>query len=151
VTTDNPITELLAAPLSPDWTVDRLAEEVLRAIAERGSEEVQEFILDAEAMSDRQSCRLLRPLLACLATKSAAEEGTSPNLYGGRIWFKRPGHEGPVWILGQFENRPGTVRVAFRCSTLPPQNSELTTGYAPIVQSLDLVIGFPTPKAKNQV
>ena len=85
MTADNPITDLLSAPLSPDWTVDRLAEQVLCAIAARGSEEAQEFVLDAEATTDRQSRRILRPLLACLATKSAAEAGTSPNLYEGRL------------------------------------------------------------------
>jgi hypothetical protein len=133
VTTGKPITDLLSAPLGSDWTVEQLAEEVLCAIAARGPEEVQEFVLDAEATSDRQSRRVLRPLLACLATKSAAEAGTPPNLYGGRLAFKRLGHEGPVWILGQFENRPGTVRVAFRRTSSPPQNSELTTGQLPAI------------------
>ena len=70
MTGDNPINELLSAPLRLDWPIDRLAEEVLRAIAVRGSEEAQKLTLDAEATSDRQSRRLLRPLLACLATKS---------------------------------------------------------------------------------
>jgi hypothetical protein len=127
VTAENLITELLSAPLGPDWTVDRLAEEVLCAIAARGSEDVQEFVLDAEATPDRQSRRILRPLLACLATKSAAEAGTPPNLYGGRLSFKRRGHEGPVWILGQFENMSGTVRVAFRRSSSPPPDYGPTT------------------------
>jgi hypothetical protein len=124
VTADNPITDLLAAPLSPDWTVEGLAEQVLGAIAAHRSEGAQEFVLDADATTDRQSRRVLRPLLACLATKSAAESGTPANLYGGRLSFKRPGPEGPVWILGQFENGPGTVRVALRRSSSPPQNSE---------------------------
>jgi hypothetical protein len=114
------MTELLSAPLGPDWTVDRLAEEVLCAIAARGSKDVQEFVLDAKATTDRQVRRILRPLLACLATKSAAEAGTPPNLYGGRLWFQRLGPEGPVWILGRFENAPGTARVAFRRSSSPP-------------------------------
>ena len=111
VTANNPITDLLGAPLGPDWTVEGLAEQVLGAIAAQRSEETQEFVLDADATTDRQSRRLLRPLLACLATKSAAEAGTLPNLYGGRLSFKRLGSEGPVWILGQFENRP-----AWNCS-----------------------------------
>src|ERR1700693_2373152 len=119
VTADNPITDLLAAPLSPDWTVERLAEQLLWASATRRPEEVQEFVLDADAPINRQSRRVFRPLLACLATKSAAEAGTPPNLYGGRLLFKRPGPEGPVWILGEFENRPGTVRIAFRWSASP--------------------------------
>jgi len=123
VTADNPITALVAAPLSPDWTVEGLAEQVLGAIADKPSEEAQEFVLDAEATTDRQTRRLLRPLLACLATKSAAEAGTPVNLYGGRLSFKRLGPEGPVWILGEFENQPGAVRVALRRSRSPQEAS----------------------------
>jgi hypothetical protein len=124
---ENSMTDLLAAPLEPDWTVDLLAEKVLGAIVERGSEGTREFVLDADSTNDRQSRRLLRPLLACLAMKSAAEKGTKPNLYEGRISFKRRGLEGPVWIFGQFENRPGAARVSFRCSYSPSANSEVTT------------------------
>jgi hypothetical protein len=131
VTANNPITDVLGAPLSPDWTVEGLAEQVLGAIAAQGSEEAQEFVLDADATANRQSRRLLRPLLACLATKSAAEAGTSANLYGGHFSFKRPGPNGPVWILGQFENRPGSVRVTVRRSTSPPSGDREGTGRAP--------------------
>jgi hypothetical protein len=131
VITSKPITDLLSAPIGSDWTVDQLAEEVLCAIAVRGPEEVQEFVLDAEATSDRQSRRVLRPLLACLATKSASEAGTPPSLYGGHLAFKRIGRQGPVWILGEFENRPGTARVAFRCASSPPPNSERITEKLP--------------------
>src|ERR1700682_413111 len=98
VTADNLISDLLATPLGPDWTVEGLAEQVLDTIAAQRSEETQEFILDADATTDRQSRRVLRPLLACLATKSEAEAGTPVNLYGGRLLFKRPGPTGPVWI-----------------------------------------------------
>jgi len=90
--------------------------------------EAQEFVLDAEATPDRQSCRLIRPLLACLATKSAAEAGIPANLYGGHFAFKRSGPKGPVWILGQFDNRPGSVRVTLRRSSLPPEGRQGTTG-----------------------
>src|SRR5205809_7816661 len=128
VTANNPITDLLGAPLGPDWTVEGLAEQVLGAIAVQRSEEVQEFILDADTTTDRQSRRLLRPLLACLATKSAAEAGTPANLYGGRFSFKRPGPKGPVWIVGQFENRPGSVRVTLRRSSSPPERPEARPG-----------------------
>jgi len=124
VTADNSLSDLLSTPLSPDWTVDRLAEEVLCAIAARGSDDVQEFTIDAETTTDRQSRRLLRPLLACLAAKSAAEAGVSPNLYGGYVSFTRPSHRGPVWIVGEFENTPGKVCIAFRRSCSPPQNNE---------------------------
>lgn len=122
--TNNFITDLLGTPLCPDWTVEGLTEQVLSAIAVQRSEEGQEFVLDADTTTNRQSRRLLRPLLACLATKSAAEAGTPADLYGGRLAFKRPGSDGPVWIIGQFENRPGAVRVTLRRSTSPPQNSE---------------------------
>jgi len=124
VTADNPITALLAAPLSPDWTVEGLAEKLLGAIAARRSDETQEFVLDAETITDRQTRRILRPLLACLATKSAAEAGAPVNLYGGRLSFQRPGPDGLVSIIGQFENSSGVVRVAFRRSLSPSQNSE---------------------------
>src|SRR5947209_6465962 len=90
VTANNPITDLLGAPLGPDWTVERLAEQLLCAIAAQGCEEAQAFVLDADTVEDRQSLRLLRPLLACLATRSAAEAGTGANLYGGHFSFKRP-------------------------------------------------------------
>lgn len=135
VTADNPLADLLSAPLRSDWTVEGLAEQVLATIASRrpdGAREIDEFVLDAETTTDRQSRRLLRPLLACLATKSAAEAGTPPDLYQGHLSFKRLGHEGPVWILGQFENRPGTVRVAFRRASSPPQSPEPTTAPVPV-------------------
>jgi hypothetical protein len=118
VTAENPIAELLAAPLSPDWSIEGLAEQVLGAIAARPGDE-QLFVFDAATAKDRQSQRMLRPLLACLATKSAAETGTSTNLYEGRLSFKRVGVEGPVWIQGEFENKPGSVRVVLRRSTSP--------------------------------
>jgi hypothetical protein len=124
VTANNPIVDLLGAPLGPDWTVEGLVEQVLGAIVAERSEEAQEFVVDAGTITDGQSRRLLRPLLACLATKSAAETGTPANLYGGQVSFKRPGPEGPVWILGQFENRPGSVRVTLRRSSSPPESPE---------------------------
>ncbi|MBI1913395.1 MAG: hypothetical protein HYS12_01350 [Planctomycetes bacterium] len=100
---------------------------MLGAIAAQRSEEAQEFVLDADATTDRQSRRLLRPLIACLATKSAAEAGTPPNLYGGHFSFKRPGPKGPVWILGQFENRQGSVRVTLRRYSSPPPGERYGT------------------------
>jgi hypothetical protein len=124
VTAENPLADLLAAPRSPDWTIDGLAEELLRAIALRPEEEAKDLRLDAAAATDRQSQRVLRPLLACLATKSAAEAGTAPHLYGGQLCFKRNGPDGPVLILGEFENRPGRVSVAFRRSPAPREISE---------------------------
>jgi hypothetical protein len=124
VTANNPIADLLAAPLGVDWTIDRLAEDILRAIAALGPYEGQEFVLDAEATTDRQTGRLLRPLLACLATKSAAESGTPPNLYGGNLTFQRSGPDGLAWILGRFENRPGAARVALFRTSSPSEGSD---------------------------
>jgi hypothetical protein len=128
MTPDNSIADLLAAPLNPDWTVEGLAEQLISKIATQFSEEVQEFILDAGATTDRQARRLLRPLLARLATKSAAEAGVPANLYGGPLSFQRPGPKGPVWVLGQFENRSGSVRVTLRRSSSPPTSNPSTLG-----------------------
>jgi hypothetical protein len=125
---NNLIADLLSAPLGPDWTVEALAEQVLDALAAQGPEGPHEFILGADANADRQARRLLRPLLACLAIRSAAEAGTPANLYGGPLSFKRPGTQGPVWILGQFENRPGSVRVTLRRSNSPPEAPEARPG-----------------------
>jgi hypothetical protein len=123
VSAENPLTNLLAAPLSPDWTIEGLAEQLLRTIAAQP----KNLRLDASAATDRQSQRVLRPLLAYLATQSAAEAGTSPNLYGGQLCFRRSGPDGPVWILGEFENKPGSVRVAFQRSSAPREVSEQGT------------------------
>ncbi len=116
---ENPLAGLLAAPLGPGWTIEGLAEQLLGTIAAQPEEGAKELRFDAAETGDRQSQRVLRPLLAYLATKSAAEAGTPPNLYGGQLSFKRDGPDGPVWILGEFENRPGSVRVAFQRSSSP--------------------------------
>jgi hypothetical protein len=134
--TANPLTEVLAIPLGPDWTVDQLAENVLATVAERSEAESEELVIDAEVITDRQTLRLLRPLIACLATKSATEAGTSPNLYGGSIAFNRPGPEGPVWIFGQFENTPEAVKLTFRRMPCSVQHLDVLTGQQ--------VVGSPT-------
>lgn len=121
VTANNLIADLLDAPLGSDWTVEGLAEQLLGTIAARRSEGAEEFGFDADALMDRQTRRLLRPLLAYLATKSAAEAGTPAELYGGRFSFKKSGSNGPVWIVGHFENRPGCVRVTLGRSDSPPE------------------------------
>jgi hypothetical protein len=149
VTADNPITGLLAAPLGPDWTIDGLAEQVLGAIAAQRSEEAQEFVIDVDAVMDRQSRRVLRPLLACFATKSAAEAGKPVNLYGGRLCFKRPGPNGPVWILGQFENRPGNVRIALRRSCSSPEAYEPRTGQPAAITDAGALCNPSPPSTGN--
>ena len=120
VTSDNLITALLDAPLGPGWTVEGLAERLLGEIAANPSQDKQEFVVGAD--TSRQARRLIRPLLACLAVKSAAEAGTPPEVHGGQLLFKRLGVLGPVCIHGRFENRPGNVRVTLRRSNLPPED-----------------------------
>jgi hypothetical protein len=145
VTAENPLTDLLAAPLSPDWTIEGLAERLLCTIASRPSEEATNLRLDAATAADRQSQRVLRPLLACLATKSAAEAGTPPNLYGGQLCFKRNGPDGSVWILGEFENKPGRVRVVFRRSSAPRDISEQETSDPTVSPATAPQGGSPAP------
>lgn len=115
VTNNDLIADILNATLGPAWSVEEIAERLLVAIASRPAAGPQEFAFDAGTATGRQSRRLIRPLLAHLATKSA-----EASLYGGRFCFERPGPDGPVWIHGQFENRPGAVRVTLRRSTTPP-------------------------------
>src|SRR5262249_45349514 len=97
-------------------TVDTVAEQLLTAIANQPADEQHEFVLGAD--TDRQASRLIRPLLACLATKSKV------NVFGGQFAFERQGHAGPVWIFGQFENRPSSVRVTLHCSNAPRKHSD---------------------------
>jgi hypothetical protein len=125
VTADGPISELLAAPLSPDWTIEGLAEQILSTIVSSG-EESQEFTLVEEAITDRQSRRMIRPLLACLAHMSAEESGGPVDVFGGSLLFKREGLRGPVTIVCEFLNKQGNVRLAFRRSSLSTSCSELT-------------------------
>jgi hypothetical protein len=143
VTAENPLTDLLAAPLSPDWTIEALAEQLLCTIASQPKEEAKNLRLDAAAATDRQSQRVLRPLLACLATKSAAEAGTPANLYGGLLRFKRNGPDGPVWILGEFENKPGSVRVAFQRSSAVREVSEQETSEPSVSPATAPQVGSP--------
>jgi len=139
VTAVNPIKNVLSAPLGPNWTVDGVAEQLLDAIAAQPSEDAPGFILDADDSSlDLQSRRLLRPLLACLATMSAAETGTQPSLYGGPLAFRR---SGSVWVLGEFENRAEGQQLVLRRSIAPPDGMDYraSTGLSnspPIVNEL---------------
>ena len=133
VIADNPIADLLAAQLRPDWTLEGLAEQLICTMASCPIDEVHEFVLDAEATEDHQTRRLLRPLLAYLATKSAAEAGSAVNIYVGDLSFERPGNEGPVWVLAHFENKPGAVRAVFRRSTSPRPDSEQQTLQLPTI------------------
>ncbi len=128
MTTANLLTEMLAAPLGPDWTIDRLAEDLLAMVAERDLAESDELVIDSEVITDRQTLRLMRPLIACLDTKSATEAGTLPNLYGGSIAFHRPGPEGPVWISGQFENTPGSGQTRIPSNAHPDKISRCVDG-----------------------
>jgi len=110
-TTTSPLLELLATPLGPNGTIDGLAEQLLARVA---TETAVELSLNFDDLTDRQSQRLIRPLLACLARMSATENGTEFTPYGGALAFTRTGLAGVVRIVGEFENRPGAVRLAFR-------------------------------------
>lgn len=132
VNAENPIADLLAAPLGPDWTIDGLADQLLNQIATRPVSESSDCVIDSEDLKDRQSRRLIRPLLACLATRSAAEAGTPVHLYEGLLSFQRIGPDGPVWITGQFENKPGSVRATFQRTASPPPSTNGTKPTTPL-------------------
>lgn len=117
--TSHDIMDLLSAPLDPDWTVEVLAEKVLTAVVALPAD-ADEFVIVVDEATNHQLRRLMRPLLACLATKSATESGKPVNLYGGQLSFQRTVPTGPVWVLGEFENRPGCVRLVLRRSSSPP-------------------------------
>ncbi len=119
MSTANPLTDLLAGPLAPGWTIEGLAEQVLAIVAAQPADAPVVFALNAEATADRQTHRLLRPLLACLAMKSAMEAGVAAELFGGNLFFQRSGPQGPVGIVGEFENRPGAVRLTLQRSAIP--------------------------------
>lgn len=99
--------------------MDSVAERVLSFVATQPEESEQEFAVALDDATDRQTRRLLRPLLACLAVKSASEADATVNLYGGRLSFARPGPSGPVWVVGDFENQAGNVRIALRRASRP--------------------------------
>lgn len=123
----NPITDLLTASLDSGWTIERLAEQVISAIASQesqGERATIEFALDGNTITDRQSQRLMRPLVACLAQKSATEDGTAPNLYEGCLAFQRPSLGDPVWVVGEFKNTPEKVFVTLRRSKSPPRDEQ---------------------------
>ncbi len=119
--TTNFVNDLLSAPLDPDWSIEGLAEQLLTSIA---AQPEQEFILDAAEMMDRQSRRLIRPLLACLANMSAAESGTSDDVFGADLSFQRMGPAGSVSIFGQFKNTQGNVRITLRRSPSSTRDTE---------------------------
>jgi hypothetical protein len=130
MTADSTIFDILRSPLDPNWTVESLTERVIVAIASQpiGSEEV--FVIAVDESTDQQTRRLIRPILACLATKSANESGATVNLYGGHLLFNRTGPAGPVFVVGEFENRPGRVRLTLRRSYSPdpPAESDFGSG-----------------------
>jgi hypothetical protein len=114
----NIIADVLGATLTEGWTLEGLAERLLDAAA--SLPEGQELKFEVDDSTDRQTRRLIRPLLAFLANKFDAETGTHVNSYGGQVVFERPG---PIWISVEFENRPGRVSLAMRRSnTLPSTN-----------------------------
>lgn len=143
MTANNVIADVLSAPLEPGWTVEQLAERVLDAVAAQPPGSEHAFAVDEK--TDRQPRRLLRPLLACLALKSAGEAGGDADLYGGRLAFERPGPAGPVWVIGRFENRPGSVRVAMWCAAAPPAPESAHAGRAGRFEPGAEPVGVPDP------
>lgn len=127
------ISTLLGGPLDPNWTVATLAEELLGAVASSAG---RDFVLEVDDATDRQTRRLIRPLLAYLATKSADETGAPVNLYGGRLCFKLPG---PVWVLGEFENQTGRVRLAVRRSDSPAEMPQIDASKSSQTQETPVV------------
>ena len=103
------LVELLASPLPADWTIDGLAERLLSRVATGTGDDPP---VDGAALPDRQSQRLIRPLLACLAKLSADEGGAAFDPYGGTLEFVRAGPTGAVRITGEFVNRADAVRLA---------------------------------------
>jgi hypothetical protein len=124
VSDENLIAEILRAPLGSDWTVEQLADRLLSAIAASSPDAPIEYVLDADSVAvepaDCQVRRLVRPLLACLATTSAAESGVPAELFGGRLAFRRTGPDGPRWIIGHFENRQNRTSLCLRRSNSQP-------------------------------
>lgn len=136
----NPIADVLSAPLEPGWTIERLAEQVVSAITSHELEPGQaavEFVLDADAITDRQSQRLMRPLVVCLAQKSAAEDGMTPCLYEGCLAFKRQTRGGPVWVVGEFKNTPGKVSVTLRLSDSRRRDQQEVARQVTVVPTVD--------------
>lgn len=134
------ITDTLNTPLGPDWTVDGLADQLLEMVAAEPADSGHEFVLVVDDSTERQVCRLIRPLLAHLATKSASETGVPVSLYGGRLSFERVGLGGSVWVVGEFENRPGNVRVALRRACRPVMGNEAQIPDASSTRALGVFI-----------
>lgn len=111
MTANTTVRELLLAPLAAEWIIDGLADQVLHAIA---ASDDHELVLDADALSDRQARRLLRPLLACLAKRSAAPTGMPINLFRGSLTLATQGPAGPLYFAGEFDNRAGSERLVLR-------------------------------------
>ena len=131
VTAENPITEILATPIGPDWTIEALAEQLLCRIASKPKEEAREFFLRRNgyrstiAADSSTVARLSSDQVGCRA-------GTTPNIYGGHLVFKRNGPEGLVWIRGEFQNKPGNVCLAFQKPSAPYEITNPSTSEEPI-------------------
>src|SRR6266481_5183939 len=96
MTSQNPIAKLLAAPLPPDWSVERLADQLLQVIAKRFESKRRRspISININDLEDRQSKRLLRPLLAYLATRAAKKGDQPANVFGGVLLLERKGPKG---------------------------------------------------------
>jgi Domain of unknown function (DUF4145) len=67
----------------------------------------------ASDLADGAARRAFRPLLACLARKSAQESGTDPDPYGGALAFVLHAPSGLVRLTGTFENTATVARLNF--------------------------------------
>lgn len=105
-----------------------------------------------DSLRSAHSQRLMRPLVACLAQKSAAEGRTAPRLYEGCLILNRQSGGAAVWVVGEFNNTPGKVFVTLRRSESPPPNQQTAASQVAIVSPVDDRLGdSPTTSAPGQM
>ena len=118
------LSDLLAAPLSPDWTIERLAEQLLCAIASQPKGETKSVQFDLSCPRTDNHSVFSGHCSPALQPSQQPKPEFNRRLYGGQLCFKRNGPDGPVWILGEFESKPGTQRVessAIRLAAVSPR------------------------------
>lgn len=112
--------ELLADPAALTRPLDTLAEQLLARLA---AELKPLPPTTRDALPSPQARARFRPLLACLARKSAQENGTAFDPHGGTLTFVRPGLRGPVRITGTFDNHSDAVRLVFHAPEPLPDHT----------------------------
>jgi hypothetical protein len=149
--TMNTISDLLSAPLDQDWCLDNLAEEVIASLAAQPAGTEPELVFAVDETTNRQARRLIRPFLACLATKSASENGTPVNIYSGSLSFHRPGPDGTVWVVGDFSNQSGGQRLAIRRAISSARFDSQTSNQTPIPTVEQRHASASPPERENKV